>query len=486
MGWRMDGERLDPAVLRLAGILLVGVMAVVLDTTIVTVAIDTLGTRLHAPVSTTQWVITAYLLALGMVVPISGWAVGRFGGKRMWLFALALFLVGSVLCSLAWSAGALIAFRVVQGAGGGLMLPIMQTLLVEATGGRSLGRMMAVIGLPVLVGPILGPVLGGLLIGGLGWRWIFWINVPFCVAGLVLAWRGLPASRPSGRERLDLAGLVLLSPAVAGAIYGLSQAGRDGFGSPRVLVPLAVAAVLLAAFARHALRRDEPIIDLRMFRVRSFAASSGLLFLSGLTLYGAMLLLPLYYQQLRDLSALGAGLMLAPQGVGALLSRTAAGKLTDGVGPRPVLIGGLAIAVAGTVPFALAGPHTSEALLAVALVVRGAGMGAVMIPIMAAAYRGLAPAQIPHASSATRVLQQVGGSFGAAVIAVILERQLAGNSATAAFQHAFWWTLAFTVAGAAVALFLPAGTGAGTGTGTGTPATARAKAAEPDAPRARD
>ncbi|MBO2447031.1 multidrug efflux MFS transporter [Actinomadura barringtoniae] len=477
----MDDERLDPAVIRLAGVLLPGVMAVILDTTIVTVAIDTLGHDLHAPVSTTQWIITAYLLALGMVVPISGWAVGRFGGKRMWLVALGLFLLGSVLCSLAPSAGALIAFRVFQGAGGGLMLPIMQTLLVEATGGRALGRTMSLIGLPVLVGPILGPVVGGLLLGGLGWRWIFWINVPFCVAGLVLAWRGLPdtESRPRGKGRLDLLGLALLSPAVASAIYGLSQAGHEGFGRARVIVPLAVAGVLAVAFVLHALRNDDPILDLRLFRVRSFAASSGLLFLSGLTLYGAMLLLPLYYQQLRGASALSAGLLLAPQGVGALLSRTAAGRLTDRVGARPVLLGGLAVAVAGTVPYALAGPHTNEALLAVALVVRGAGMGAVMIPILAAAYQGLTPAQFPHASSATRILQQVGGSFGGAVIALVLERQLVGHSAASAFQHAFWWTLGFTALAAVVALFLPSARDNET-------RAAPVKAAEPDAPRVRD
>jgi EmrB/QacA subfamily drug resistance transporter len=454
---------LDRGLVKLAVILLVGAMAVVFDTTIVNVALATLSRDLHVGIATTQWVVTAYALALAMVVPISGWAMRRFGGRRVWLFALALFLVGSILSSLAWDMPSLIAFRVLQGIGGGLMLPLMQNLLVGAAGGRSLGRLMAVVSLPVLIGPVLGPVIGGLIVSHLSWRWMFWVNVPFCIAGLLLAWRGLSDDGQRERQRLDIWGLALLSPAVALLIYGLSQVAiRHGAAHVAVVAPLAVGLALLAVFVRHALLAvGEPIIDLRLFRRRSFSASAGFLFLSGLALYGAMLLLPLYYQELRGQSALAAGLLLAPQGLGMLLTRGWAGKATDRVGARPIVLGGLLLALAGTFAYTQAGLHTNELLLGLALVVRGAGLGAATIPVMATAYLGLRGTEITHASSATRITQQLGGSFGAAVVGVILQTQIDAHGLASpsglslAFQHCFWWTLALTAVAFVPAALLP-------------------------------
>src|SRR4051794_10431310 len=259
---------------RLAAILITGVIAPVLDTTVVNVALGTLGRELHAQVADVQWVVTAYLLALAAAVPLTGWSVARFGGRRMWLGALALFLAGSVLCAAAWSIGALIAFRALQGFAAGLMIPIMQTLLVQAAGGRPLGKLMATISLPALVGPIFGPVIGGLIVGHASWRWVFLVNVPICLAGLVLAGWGLPRELDDRSEayRLDVTGLLLLSPALAAGVYGLSQVATQGTAADgRVLVPLGVFAVLLTAFLAHTLRtRAVPIIDLRLFRSRPF------------------------------------------------------------------------------------------------------------------------------------------------------------------------------------------------------------------------
>jgi len=220
-----ENEPLDPAFIKLAVILLVGVVWVVFDTTIVNVAIDRLARGLHTSVSNGQWTISGYALALGMVVPVAGWASDRFGAKQVWMGALALFMVGSILSSVAWNIDALIAFRVLQGVGGGLMLPILQNLLVEAAGGRKLGRIMALISLPTLFGPIAGPVVGGLIVSHLSWRWIFWVNVPFSLAGLVLAWRGLKASVRRKGAYLDVAGLVLLSPGLAGILYAATEVG---------------------------------------------------------------------------------------------------------------------------------------------------------------------------------------------------------------------------------------------------------------------
>jgi EmrB/QacA subfamily drug resistance transporter len=336
--------------------------------------------------------------------------------------------------------------------------------VVNAAGRRRLGQVMALVSLPAVLGPILGPVVGGLIVSHLDWRWIFWVNIPFCLAGLVLAWRGLEPTAPGRGARLDVTGLVLVSPALAAFIYALSEAGsHGGFGHAAVAVPLAAGTVLLAAFVLHALRTPHPpVIDLRLFKSRSFAASTALLFLSGLVLYGALLLLPLYYEQVRGQTPLAAGLLLAPQGLGLLATRSQVGKLTDRIGARPVVLAGLVLTLAGTVPYALAGAHTSVILLTLALVIRGAGLGAVGVPLLAAAYRGLEPAQVPHASSATRILQQVGSSFGAAVFAMILQNQLTAHAAhgiagrVAAFDNAFWWSAGITVVAFAAALLLPA------------------------------
>ncbi|MEV5410497.1 MDR family MFS transporter [Thermopolyspora sp. NPDC052614] len=456
-------QRLDPAFIRLAIVLLTGLLAVVFDTTIVNIALDTLGRDLHVPVSTIQWATTGYLLALGIVVPVTGWLLDRFGGKNVWMFALAVFLAGSVGASLAANAPVLIAFRIVQGIGGGLMLPVMQTLLVQAAGGRSLGRATAVISLPVVLGPVLGPVLGGLIVQHLTWRWIFWVNVPFCLVGLLLAWRMMPPGRADRTATLDAAGLALLAPGIAAVIFGLSRAGDTaGFAQAEVLVPLIAGVAIIAAFSVRALTmRGEPLIDLRLFRFPSFTASSALMFLNGFVLYGAMLLVPLYFQQVRAHGAIAAGLLIGAQGIGVLLSRTTAGLLTDRFGGRWITFTGLLIVALGTLPFAQAGAATSEWWLAAALVVRGIGLGAVTVPVMASAYEGLDHGQIPHASIITRTAQQIGGSFGTAVLAVILDRELAARAAQGpagaalAFDHAFWWSIGFTALALVITLWLP-------------------------------
>jgi EmrB/QacA subfamily drug resistance transporter len=460
-------DKLDPALIKLTAILMVGAIAALLDTTIVNVGLDAIARDLHTTVSTVQWVMTGYLLSFGMVIPLNGWVIGRFGARATWLASLALFLAGSVACGLAWNIGSLVAFRVIQGIGGGMLMPVLTTLLIQAAGGRSLGRLMATVSLPAVVVPVAGPIVGGLIVTNLSWRWLFYVNVPICLAGLFLAWRGLPAStatKAAVRPRLDLIGLGLLSPGLAAVLYGLAQVSiHHGFGHLAVIIPLAAGLLALAAFVVRALRGGgtqpvtEPIIDLGLFRVRSFTGAASLMFVAGLAMYGALLLIPLYYQQVRGASALTAGLLLVPQGVGSLLPRTIAGKLTDRIGPKPVILTGMALAALGTLPFALAGPHTSEVLLSAGLFVRGAGLAAATIAVMATAFTGLTPAQVPHASSATRILQQVGGSFGTAVLTVILELQLAsGHTAglATAFGHTFWWATGFTVAGALPALLL--------------------------------
>ncbi|MFI9275751.1 MDR family MFS transporter [Kitasatospora sp. NPDC052896] len=443
--------------------IIVGAMAVVFDTTIVSVALNDLARDLHTTISTIQWVSTGYLLAMFVTIPIAGWAQSVIGGKRLWIAALGMFLLGSVLCAVSWDATSLIVFRAVQGIGGGVMMPLMVTLIMQAAKGRNLGKVMATITLPTALGPILGPVLGGIILNFGDWRWLFLVNVPFCAVGGWLAHRNLPDDRPvSGdRARLDVVGMLLLSPGVAAVIYGLSQVeGRAGFADARVLVPLLAGLVLTGAFVAWALpRAGAAVVNLRLFRHRPLASASVLGFLSGAVLYGAMLLLPLYFQQVRGEDALGAGLLMIPQGVGTLASRTLAGRYTDRYGPRWVAFTGFAIVTAATLPLAFVTADTDKVVLLAALLFRGAGMGAAMIPLTGAAYVGLGREEIPHASIITRVTQQVGGSMGTAVLAVILQRTAAGahtpGALAGAFGDAFWWAFAFTAAAVPVSLLLP-------------------------------
>ncbi|MBN9619734.1 MAG: DHA2 family efflux MFS transporter permease subunit, partial [Actinobacteria bacterium] len=358
--WRSG---VDPEVRRIAFAVIAGAIVVIFDSTIVSVALQQLSLHLHTSLGTIQWVSTGYLLAMFLAIPAAGWLQDRLGAKRLWLASLGVFLLGSVLCASAWNAPSLIAFRALQGLGGGIMLPLMTTLIMQAAGGQSLGRLLALVGLPATLGPILGPVLGGVILNWLDWRWLFLVNVPLCAIGITAALRVLPEDHPAAGarlRRLDGVGLALLSPGTVAVIYGLSNVNKDGgVGRVDVWLPLALGLLLVAGFTAWALRRRErALLDLRLLRHRPLAVSSLLLLLAGAALYGAMLLLPLFWQDLRGRDALGAGLLLIPQGVGNLLSRSLGGRGTDTVGPRLVAVVGFAITAVATVPFAFATAHT--------------------------------------------------------------------------------------------------------------------------------
>ncbi|MGO4593550.1 MDR family MFS transporter [Leifsonia sp. 2TAF2] len=454
-------EKLDRTVVRTATALVIGALAVVFDTTILSVALHTLATDLHTSVAQIQWVTTGYLLALAATVPLSAWCLARWGGKRVWMVALAIFLAGSILSGLAWNAESLIAFRVIQGVGGGLMLPVMMTMMMEVAGGRQLGRVSAVVGLPAMAGPILGPVVGGLILALGDWRWVFWVNIPFSVLGLILAWRMLPSDRGRDpRRRLDVVGVLLLVPGLAGLLLGLSDSVLNGgFARLDAWLPLVVGAVLVAAFVLWALRkRGDALVDVRLLKVRTVWSASILLFLSGVALYGAMLLLPLFWQEQRGTDALGAGLLLVPQGLGTLACRPLAGRLIDRIGARWITVVGFAIVAVSTIPFALGPTAAADPLLLVALFVRGFGLGAITMPLMVASYQGLEREQIAHSSILTRTAQQLGGSFGTALFAVLLQAAVQGGSSlSSAFDTAFWVAVGATVLGVGISFVLPSG-----------------------------
>ncbi|MEV4347836.1 MDR family MFS transporter [Actinoplanes sp. NPDC049596] len=400
--------------------LLLGVFLVQMDSTMVNIALETLIGAFHADLATIQWVSTSYLLAMAAMIPVAGWAVDRFGDRAAWLSSLALFTLGSLLCGLAWSAPSLIAARVVQGLGGGLMMPLFQTIVARRAGGRPLGRVMAVIGVPLLLGPVLGPVLGGALVDGPGWRAIFLVNLPICAVAAWAAARALPASSAAQPPRPDMLGLALLCPALVGLVWGRPFSTLLG-------------GLLLALFIAHALRAPAPAVDLRLFRSRDFTAASLLMLLAMVALLGTILLIPLYYQQVHGFTPLHAGLLLAPSGIGSALSLTYAGRLITHFGVRPVAVTGAllltAVAVAFTQLTAATSPWTLGALVALS----GLGFGAVLVTAQSRVYGGLPRASVPHATTAVRVFQQVGGSLGVAVLASSWQRN------APAFGHTFWW-----------------------------------------------
>lgn len=431
---------MDRQLLLLIVTVIAGAVMTVLDATAVNVALHTIASDLGASLAATQWTLTGYLMMLALVVPVSGWATDRFGAKRLWLVSLALFMAGSLLCGLATSVGELIAFRLLQGLGGGMIAPLAQTILARAAGPARLGRTMSTFGLVTVLGPVVGPVLGGVLATAASWRAIFFINLPIGALALVTAVRLLPHMPGRAAERLDVRGLALTSAGLATLVYGLSQAASSGgFAHPIVYVPMAAGLALLACFTGYAARRGTvALIDVRLFTDRGFAAANAALVLIGMALFGSLLILPLYFQQIHGQDALTAGLLLAPQGLGVAAALRLAGRRTDRLGARAVVVPGLLLMLAGTLPYALtAGAHTSYAVLIGALVVRGFGMGLVMTPVTAAALVRLPPKAMARASATTVITRQVGGSVGTALLAMILASNLAPASPVHGFHLAF-------------------------------------------------
>lgn len=457
----VPGSSLPPAVRSLGLVVVLGAIMSVLDTTIVNVALDTLARELDAPLQDVQWVATGYLLALAAVIPITGWLATAFGPRRVYLTALVAFTAGSALCAVAWNVESLVAFRVLQGIGGGMTLPVGQMMLARAAGPKNMGRVMSIIGVPIVLAPVLGPVLGGWLLDSFGWQWIFLINVPLGVLAVALGLKRLPhaAGDRVAAGPLDVTGLALLASGLPLFVYGLAEFGQQGsVGAPQVWLPLALGVSLIASFVRHALRVERPLLDVRLFSNRAFSAAAVTTFCLGGALFGAMLILPLYYQVVRGEDALHTGLLLAPQGIGAAAAMALSGRLSDRVGGGPVAVLGIVITALSTIPFILIGASESYVLLSAFLVLRGFGIGMSIMPSMTAAYAVLDPHEITNATPQLTVLQRVGGSVGTAILSVVLANNLGGTrtpaAAADAFGSTYWWALGVTLVAAVPAIVL--------------------------------
>ncbi|NUT52752.1 MAG: multidrug efflux MFS transporter [Saccharothrix sp.] len=456
----MAARPVDAALWRTAFVLVLGTFMATLDSTIVSVGVEVLAERFDAPVTDIQWVGTAYLLAVVAAVPASGWLADRFGGRRTWLVAVAVFLLGSVLCALAWSLPSLVVFRVVQGLAGGLLAPVGQALLARAAGRDRIGRVISVVGVVPLLSPVLGPLVGGSILSAADWPWLFYVNVPIGLVAIVLARRHVSAARPEpGDVPFDFLGAALLSPGLAVLVFGLTAIGGEAEAGPAV----AAAAVLvglgmLVGFVVHGLRtRTTPLVDPRLFTRPPFGVAALALAVLGASVFGAMFLLPLYLQTGHGLTAWEAGLLLAPQGIGAAAGSVLVNRVIDAVAPRTLVLTGIALVAAGTAPFTQLGHGLPDTAIALSLLVRGLGAAMIGAPVMNIVYSRIDRARLPRAAGALNLLNTVGGSIGTAVFAVVVEQRLAARGADvpAAFADTFWWVLGLALVAAIGATRLP-------------------------------
>ncbi|MEE2061489.1 DHA2 family efflux MFS transporter permease subunit [Rhodococcus artemisiae] len=460
------GQRAAVRPMTVTLVVVLNMLMVVLDTTIVHIAIGTLAREFHATMTDIQWVTTGYVLGLVTIIPITAWAVGRFGTKRLYLTAIILFVLGSVLCACAWDVWSLVVFRVVQGLGGGMLMPVGMTIVLRAAGEGENGRLMSMLGIPPLIGPLIGPVLGGLLIDAASWRWIFLINVPVGLVGVLLAARLLPTDPNRTRRSLDWIGLALLSCGLAVLVFGLTGGG---------IMFAALGGLLGAGFVVRSLTTDEPLIELRLFRRRRLAASALTLTFAAAAYFGSMVLLPLYYQMVRGEDAHTTGLLSVPQVVATGLTMQVATRLVDRVPPGRVVALGTIIAPTGVLLFAvLVSADTPYWQLMAAMSVMGVGIGMTLMPATAAGTRGLTHDEVPSASTGLMIIQQVAVALGTAVFSAGLARSvterlpevqdleqaflLPESSLTLladAFRSTYLWVAVILAAALLPALFLP-------------------------------
>jgi DHA2 family multidrug resistance protein len=445
---RTHPDQLDARLLRIAGVCVIATVMSILDTTVVSVAQRTFIAQFESTQAVVAWTMTGYTLALATVIPLTGWAADRLGTKRLFMGSVLAFTAGSLLCAAAPNIESLIGFRVLQGLAGGMLMPLSFTILTHEAGPRRLGRLMAVLSVPMLLGPIGGPILGGWLIDSYGWQWIFGINLPIGVAAFVLAVVVFPKDRPSPSETFDFVGMLLLSPGLAMFLYGVSSLPARGTLTDRhVWIPVAIGAGLMCGFVVHALHRaDHPLINLQLFSNRVFTLANSAMFVYGVAFFGAGLLFPSYFQQVLHQTPYQSGVHMIPQSVGAMLTMPLAGTFMDKRGPGKAVLVGITLIAAGMGIFAYGAWQQTgyrPALLA-GLVILGLGMGSVMTPLSGSAMQTLSPDQIARGSTLISVNFQVAGSVGTALMSVILTdqfnrsqnisaaNQLAAREATAA------------------------------------------------------
>ncbi|MVA97032.1 DHA2 family efflux MFS transporter permease subunit [Nitratireductor sp. CAU 1489] len=425
-----------------------GFMAM-LDSTVANLALESIRAGFDAPLASVQWVATAYLIALAVSLPLTGWFGRRIGQGRLWTASMVVFVAASLLCAAAQDMAVLVAGRCLQGLAAGLMVPAGQAVLAAKADARQLGRLMGTVGFAVALGPALGPALGGLLIELASWRWLFWINLPvglfalFAARGLIAGGKRVPS------ERLDVKGLALVSPGLPLALFGAAAiAGTGGGVLPGVATVAGV--LLLGGFWHHGRRAAAPLIDMRLLDRPGFGAAIATAGLTGAALYGGLLLLPLYLQRALGQPPALAGLMLLLLGLGAAVALPVAGALVDRAGAARISLAGSGLVVVAT---AVVPGFLSVLPLAGLLFLRGAGLALAQMPAMTAAYTLVDKAETGDAATLVNIAQRLGGALGAIIVVLVLE----STAGAGGYRAAFAVLVAFSVGSLATARFLPGG-----------------------------
>src|SRR5271156_6220368 len=429
-----QSDRLDPLVWKITSVAVIGSFLSQLDATVVNVSLATLAVELHSSLTAIQWVTSGYLLALALMLPLNGWLVERIGAKAFYLWCFSAFTLSSALCGLAWSANALIGFRILQGMSGGLLAPMAQ-MMVARVAGRHLARLMGYAAVAILLGPLLGPVIAGAILQHASWRWLFLINLPVGALAIVLAILFLPKDREENRQRdLDLVGFALLSPGLVLFLYG-----SDHMGERIGQITLVLSVVLLAMFFKAAARKgDRALIDLRLFRGKTFAAATVTQFMSNGISFAGQMLIPIYLIRACSRSPSATGWLLAPLGMGMICSYPWMGALTQRFGIRKLSAGGAFLALAGTLPLVWLASHgLIVAVLACALFLRGVGMSGVGIPSVSAAYASVKRRALPMATTSLNIVQRLGGPTMTTLCATFLGWRLSAARSPAVTSDAF-------------------------------------------------
>ncbi|MCM0084321.1 DHA2 family efflux MFS transporter permease subunit [Geomonas sp. Red32] len=410
-------EKLDPKAWQTIAVVILAPFMTQMDATIVNVSLSSIGENLHAPISSAQWIISGYLLALALMLPLNGWLVDRFGTKRLYLFCFSSFTAASFLCGAARTMEQLIAARIVQGLAGGLLAPLTQ-LMMARVAGKQMARVVGYASAPVLLAPLVGPPLAGAILRYAGWPWLFYVNLPVGVLAVALAALLIPHDGTMIRKRpFDLPGFLLLSPGLSCTLYGLEQFAHRQ--SPSFLL---LGILLLGTFIWLALRmKEKALIDLELFRIRTFSTAAITQFLSNGIMFAGQLLIPLYLVSGAGLSPARAGWVLTAMGIGMMCSYPLMGFLTERFGCRAVASGGVFINLAGTLPFLwMAHAGFSMPLSVAGLYLRGVGQGATGIPSLAAAYASVPQNKLSLAATAINIVQRLGGPIATTTLAIVI------------------------------------------------------------------
>ena len=408
-----------------------GLFMDIMDSTIVNVALPTLGRDFHAPTTTLEWVITAYLLSLAVWIPASGWMGDRFGTKKVFLFALAMFSLGSALCGRAWSIDSLIFFRVLQGIGGGMMTPVGTAMLFRAFPPHERATASAVLVIPTAIAPTVGPILGGWLVDHASWRWIFYINPPVGIAGFIFALFVLKEHTEEKVGRFDIPGFLLGGAGLPSLLYALSQGPSAGWSSPKVLFTGVAGLLLLAAMVVVELRTREPMLALRLFSDRMFRNGNLVVFMIFGAMMGLLFLLPLFLQDLLGLSAFQSGLTTFPQAMGMAAVAQVSSRIYSRVGPRRMIVTSMVGVTIVSSLFLLVGLGTSLWWIRGLMLLRGMAMGVGMVPMQAATYSTISREDTGRASALFSTNRQVAASVGVALMATVLVDRIQSHVASA-------------------------------------------------------